>query len=90
MTTRLSDASNSCLMYSPLQPFFGCHATLPQKNGRSFGGASRDIQKTAAWETMFDEATPNLARKSVKERKCLGTKNKLKQKLRTTLKREGN
>ena len=34
---------------SPSQPFFGCHATLPQKI--LLGGALRDIQKTAARET---------------------------------------
>ena len=32
----------------PRSRFFGCHATLPQKN---FWGALRDIQKTAARET---------------------------------------
>ena len=53
--------------------------------------ASRQVlKKPLSLSPIFDEATPNLARKSVKERKCLGTKNKLKQKVRTTLKREGN
>ena len=37
---------------SPSQLFLGCHASLPKKNRKVlFGGALRDIQKTAAGET---------------------------------------
>ena len=58
----------------PRSGFFGCHATLPQKN--FFWGSVGDIHKTAARETdrgRFTLETDNPSSKSAKiERKTDG------------------